>query len=374
MLLGQATDCPANDICEDGRSKAIGGDVDWMNSRAVITLLAILAAIAVLCVLRMAASVFAPVAGALFIIGLAWPLQQSLQRALSKLLALAVVVAVIVCVFIALASISAWGFGRIGRSVVSDAARFQLLYGNLVQWLDGHGIVIAGVWADYFNFSSLLRVLQGVTARLNTMISFWVVVVVYVLLGLLDTEAVARNIRKALSEEKADAIIGGALQTAAKLRRYMAVRTVMSLATGTLVCALSALFGLRFAAEWGVIAFTLNYIPFMGPFVATLLPSAYALAQFGSPEAAIVIFVGLNVIQFVIGSYIEPRVAGYALAMSPFLVLFSVFSWSFVWGVFGAFIGVPITIAILTFCTRFSATRWIAEILGAPSERDGKFL
>lgn len=96
--------------------------------------------------------------------------------------------------------------------------------------------------------------------------------------------------------------------------------------------------------------------------------------QFGSPEAAIVIFVGLNVIQFVIGSYIEPRVAGYALAMSPFLVLFSVFSWSFVWGVFGAFIGVPITIAILTFCTRFSATRWIAEILGAPSERDGKFL
>ncbi len=372
MLLGQATDCPPNHICEDGCSKAIGGDVDWMNSRAVITLLAILAAIAVLCVLRMAASVFAPVAGALFIIGLVWPLQQSLQRALPKLLALAVVVAVIVCVFIALASISAWGFGRIGRSVVGDAARFQLLYGDLVHWLDGHGIVIAGVWADYFNFSSLLRVLQGATARLNTMISFWIVVVVYVLLGLLDTEAVARNIRKALSEEKADAIIGGALHTAAKLRRYMAVRTVMSLATGTLVWVLSALFGLRFAAEWGVIAFTLNYIPFMGPFVATLLPSAYALAQFGSPEAAILIFAGLNIIQFVIGSYIEPRVAGYALAMSPFLVLFSVFSWSFVWGVFGAFIGVPITIAILTFCARFSSTRWVAEVLGAPGEPDGR--
>jgi predicted PurR-regulated permease PerM len=343
-----------------------------MNSRAAITLLTIIAAIAVLCVLRMAAGVFAPVAGALFIIGLVWPLQKSLQRALPKLLALAVVVSVIVCVFIALASISAWGFGRIGRSVVSDAARFQLLYGDLVQWLDGHGIVIAGVWADYFNFSSLLRVLQGATARLNTMISFWIVVVVYVLLGLLDTEAVARNVRKALSEDKADAIIGGALQTAAKLRRYMAVRTVMSLATGTLVWLLSALFGLRFAAEWGVIAFTLNYIPFMGPFVATLLPSAYALAQFGSPEAAIFIFAGLNVIQFVIGSYIEPRVAGYALAMSPFLVLFSVFSWSFVWGVFGAFIGVPITIAILTFCARFSSTRWVAEILGAPSERQDK--
>lgn len=354
------------------RHHAIGRDVDRMNNRAQVTLLAIIAAVAVLWVLRTAAGVFAPVAGALFIIGLAWPLQKNLQRFLPKLLALAVVVAAIICVFVALASISAWGFGRIARSVVSDAARFQLLYGNLVQWLDGHGIVIAGVWADYFNFSSFLRVLQGATARLNTTISFWIVVVVYVLLGLLDTEAVARNIRKALSDEKADAVIGGALQTAAKLRRYMAVRTVMSLATGTLVWVLSALFGLRFAAEWGVIAFTLNYIPFMGPFVATLLPSAYALAQFGSPEAAILIFAGLNVIQFVIGSYIEPRVAGYALAMSPFLVLFSVFSWSFVWGVFGAFIGVPITITILTFCAQFSSSRWISEILGAPGEPDNR--
>ena len=122
--------------------------------------------------------------------------------------------------------------------------------------------------------------------------------------------------------------------TASKLRRFLLVRTIMSLSTGLLVWALSAAFGLRFAAEWGVIAFTLNYIPFIGPFVATLLPTLYALAQFGSPQSAAFIFVCLNVIQFIIGSYIEPRVAGYALAISPFIVLFSVFLWTFLWGLF----------------------------------------
>ena len=112
--------------------------------------------------------------------------------------------------------------------------------------------------------------------------------------------------------------------------------------------------GLQLAAEWGVIAFTLNFIPFVGPFIATMLPTLYALAQFESLYSALFVFACLNLIQFAIGSYVEPRVAGNALALSPFLVLFSVFLWMFLWGLFGAFIGVPITIAVLTFCAQTS--------------------
>lgn len=342
------------------------GQKHIMAERALVAPICILAIIALVSALQIAAAVFAPVACALFIIAVVWPLQRNLQRFLPKLLALALVVCFIILVFFVVASITTWAFGRIGRSIVADSARFQILYNQLAAWLEGHGIVVAGVWAEHFNVGWLVRILQGVTARLNTMISFWIVVVVYVLLGLLDTEAIARNARAALSPKAASVLIDGSMQTAAKLRHYMLVRTLMSLATGSMVWVLSVAFGLRFAAEWGILAFTLNYIPFMGPFVATLLPSLYALAQFGSPQAATLIFAGLNVIQFVIGSYIEPRVAGYALAISPFLVLFSVFFWSFLWGLFGAFIGVPITIAVLTYCAQSPSTLWIAQLLGSP--------
>lgn len=337
-----------------------------MSNRALLTPIVLIAIITLVSALKIAEAVFAPVACAFLIIALVWPFQNMLQRFVPKLLALALVLAVILFVFVSLTSITAWGFGRIGRSVVADSARFQMLYAQFAGWLEGHGIIIAGAWAEHFNVGWGLRLLQGATARVNTTISFWIVVIVYVLLGLLDVDSIARNVRKALSLEIANAVIAAAGQTAAKLRRYMLVRTAMSLATGTLVWALSATFGLHFAAEWGVIAFALNYIPFMGPFVATLLPSAYALAQFGSPISAVLIFSGLNIIQFIIGSYIEPRVAGYALAMSPFLVLFSVFFWSYLWGIFGAFIGVPITITVLTFLWQFSSTRWVAEICGGP--------
>jgi predicted PurR-regulated permease PerM len=76
------------------------------------------------------------------------------------------------------------------------------------------------------------------------------------------------------------------------------------------------------------------------------------------------LFVALNIIQFVVGSYIEPKVSGNALSMSPFLVLFAIFFWTYLWGLFGAFIGVPITIAILTFCDQHERTRWLAHLLG----------
>ena len=147
----------------------------------------------------------------------------------------------------------------------------------------------------------------------------------------------------------------------------MVVRTQMSLATGVLVGAFAWAAGLPFAVEWGVIAFALNYIPFIGPFVATLFPTLLAMAQFASWQAVLGVFVCLNLIQFVIGSYVEPRVSGNVLSISPLVVLFSVFFWTFLWGLYGAFIGVPIAIAALTFCGHYPSSRWIAELLGGPA-------
>ncbi|AYG63635.1 AI-2E family transporter [Rhizobium jaguaris] len=339
-----------------------------VKDRTILVLLGIIAVIAALTTLHLSAVIFAPVACALFIIAIVWPMQRTLQSFLPKLLALALVVGAIVIAFVLFASVAAWGFGRIARSLISDAPRFQMLYDQAVAWLEEHGVVVAGIWGEHFNMRWAMGMLQGLTARLNTLISFWLVVLVYVLLGLLEIAPLSRRIRTVLGPETARILIDGCSLTAAKFRRYMLIRTMMSIVTGAMIWVLALAFGLQFAAEWGVIAFTLNYIPFIGSFIATLLPTLYALAQFESLQAALIVFACLNVIQFVIGSYIEPRVAGNALAVSSFVVLFSVFLWTFLWGLFGAFIGVPITIAILTFCEQSPATQWLADLQSAKDD------
>jgi|KBSSwiStaDraftv2_1062776.scaffolds.fasta_scaffold04522_2 AI-2 transport protein TqsA len=336
------------------------------------TTLALIAVIAILAAAYVASPVLAPLALGLFIIALAWPLQAHLQSRMPKLLALAIVMLTIVATFLALASLVLWGFGRVGQALVSDAARFQLLYEQTQAWLDAHGIALVGAWAEHFDVRWLVRAVQEITGRVSTTLTFWLVVLLYVMLGLLEVGDFARKVRAMADGEAARVLLDGSAVAAAKLRKYMVVRTLMSTITGLLVWAVAAIAGLPFATEWGAIAFGLNYIPYIGPFIATALPTLYALAQFASWQATLGVFLGLNAIQFIVGSYIEPRVCGTALALSPTVVLFAVFLWTFLWGPFGAFIGVPIAIVLLTFCAQHPSTRWLADLFGGARRAAGR--
>jgi AI-2 transport protein TqsA len=328
----------------------------------------IIAAVLLAAAAAQASTVFAPLALAIFIVAIVWPLQHRLQARMPKLLALAITMVVTVAVCLAFASLVIWGFSRVGRSLVADAARYQALYDTMVTWLDGHGVSVAGLWAEHFNVAWLLRATQHIAGRVNTTLSFWLIALVYVILGLLEVDDIRRKVEAFDNQEAARVLLAGSAATAEKFRKYMLVRTQMSVMTGVLVGFFAWIVGLPFAIEWGVIAFALNYIPFIGPFIATLFPTLLAMTQFDSWQAVLGVFACLNIIQFVIGSYIEPRVSGNILSISPSVVLFTIFFWTFLWGLFGTFIGVPIALAILSFCGQHPSSRWLADLLGGPKQ------
>lgn len=330
-------------------------------------MLAVCTTVLVLIALYYGRVILAPVVFALFVIAVVWPLQAGLQARMPRLLALLVTVVVVAVVLTGLATLIGWGFGRAARWLLADTARFQAMYQEAAVWLEGHGFAVTGVFSDFFSVSWMVRTIQGVASRLQSIASFSVVALVFLILGLLEVEDAARKLRTLGHPESGERLVRAAAATAAKLQKYMAVRSVMSVMTGVLVTGFAWAVGLPLAAEWGVIAFALNYIPFIGPFVATLAPTLFAFAHFQSWEMALLVFASLNLIQFVVGSYLEPRVAGNALAISPFVVLLAVFLWSFLWGIAGAFMGVPIVIAILTVCEQYPESRWVAALLaGAP--------
>ena len=331
---------------------------------------ALIAAVAVAAAAYQAEAAFAPLTLGFFIIALVWPIQETLQRRTPALVALFITMTVTAVIMLAFASLLVWGFGRVGRSVIADAGRYQAIYDATVVWLDGHGVSVAGLWAQHFNVDWMLRSAQQITGRLNKTLSFWLVTLLYVILGLMEIDDLRRKVEAYLEPDSARVLLLATADAAHKFRRYMVVRTQMSLVTGVLVAAFAWAAGLHFAAEWGVIAFALNYIPYIGPFVATVFPTLLAMAQFATWQAALGVFTGLSVIQFVVGSYVEPLVSGNVLAISPTVVLFAVFFWSFLWGLYGTFIGVPIALAILTFCRHYPTSRWIAGLFGGPVPRD----
>jgi AI-2 transport protein TqsA len=308
-----------------------------------------------------ASAVMIPVAFSLFIIALVWPLQRRLQVVLPQVISVLITAAVVLLAIGGGGWLVVWGFGGIAQWVIANAARLQGLYMHAAELLERRGLYAAELFAEQVNVLWLVQVLRAIGGNLQGVLSFCIVTFVFVILGLLEVEPLARRLRLVRKE----GVIDTAAEIAARLQTYMLVRLGMSALTGFAFWAFTAVDGLELQREWGVIAFVLNFIPFIGSFIATLLPTLFAAAQFESLYAALVVFIGLNLLQFVIGSYIEPRVAGTAVSVSLLMVPFAVFFWGLLWGIAGAFIGAPIVIALATICAGHPSTRLIAVLVSA---------
>ena len=152
----------------------------------------------------------------------------------------------------------------------------------------------------------------------------------------------------------------------AKIRMYITTKFVLSAVTGILVWAVLAMFGLKMAALFGMMAFLLNFIPSIGSVIATLLPLPVALAQFGNPlEVWTILGVLLipGAIQMVVGNVLEPKIMGQGLQLHPITILLALAVWGMLWGVIGMLLSVPITATIRIVLMRFETTRPIGNLL-----------
>jgi predicted PurR-regulated permease PerM len=318
-------------------------------------------------------SVFEPVAFALFAIAIVWPLQKWLQTRMSAGLALLVTVLVALGVVVKLTSMIAWGGGQIAQWVAQNFDRFQSLYVSASKWLEGNDLFASAAIADSFNASSLLSVFQQIALRVNSLIAFTLVIFIFMAMGIMEVEEFTKKVQSVGDPATSARLMAASVTISKKFRQYMLVRTLASILTGIIVWLFALIIGLELASAWGVIAFALNYIPFIGPLIATALPTLFMLIQTGSWQWAVFVLATLTIVQFLIGSYLEPVFTAKTLSISSFFVIFSVFFWGFLWGLPGTFIGVPIAIAFLTVCEQFPSTHWIAVLLSgrAPDEMQG---
>jgi predicted PurR-regulated permease PerM len=308
-------------------------------------------------------SILAPVTFAIFIVAIVWPPYDALRRRLPDLVAFVLTLLATLGVLVLLGYLVIWAFSLVVQWTLANSARFQMLYLQSVDWLEAHGIAVNALMERSFSPSWVTGTLRGIGGQGRGLLSFALLVLTFTVLGLLEVDIARDNIARLDSPRLRQSLLGPAKDISRKFQKYMAVRTQMSLLTGAVVWAFALIAGMELATAWGVIAFVLNYIPFIGPLIATVFPSLFALAQFESWSFAILVFLCMNAIQFFIGSYLEPRIAGAQLSLSPFLVLFAVFFFSFLWGIAGAFIGVPILIAAQTVLAAHESTRWLSILM-----------
>ncbi|MGJ0454197.1 MAG: AI-2E family transporter [Methylocystis sp.] len=324
-------------------------------------------AFVVLAASSLAQVVFEPVIFAIFIIALIWPLQKALASRTPKALALLITIAITLAVVVALTSMVVWGAGEIADWIRQNLVKIATTFRNSTKWLEDHDIFVMSHVTENFDAAWLVGFLRAVASRINVLVGFSLLVFIFLIMGLVETEDFQNHIAKLQDQETSRRLLTASQSIGRKFRKYMIVRTIASIATGVAVAGFALLMGLELAVAWGILAFALNYLPYIGALIVTVLPAFFALVQFDSWQSAMFVFVVLAVIQFVIGSYLEPLISGSALAISPSVVTFAVVLWTFLWGLPGAFIGVPLAIAFLTLCAQFPSTQWIATMFSGTS-------
>jgi predicted PurR-regulated permease PerM len=114
-----------------------------------------------------------------------------------------------------------------------------------------------------------------------------------------------------------------------------------------------------------VVSGLLNLIPTIGPAISVIPPTLFAILQFDGLARPAAVFAGLGVIQFFLGNFVDPKIGGHVMHLSPFLVALAVVFWGWVWGSLGALIAMPLLAAVVITCRQFDSTRWIAMLVSA---------
>ena len=147
----------------------------------------------------------------------------------------------------------------------------------MTDWLEEHGIFVAGVISDRFDVAWLIRMFQEVALRINRLSGFAILAFVFLMMLLLEVKEFSRKLGSL--KDVGPKLLEASGETAALIRRYMLVRTLLSIITGLAVWGFALLMGVEPASAWGLLAFTLNYIPFLGSFVdgvtGMLSPGSY---------------------------------------------------------------------------------------------------
>ncbi len=221
-------------------------------------------------------------------------------------------------------------------------------------------------WVSELNVQAILSgFLNGLT---NTAGNIFIIII-YVAFLLVEEKFFYKKINLLVPDEQRRLVFDRIMsQITRSIRKYISVKTQMSILTGVLSYVLLLVFDVDFPVLWAFLIFLLNYIPYIGSFFATFFPAAFAMFQFQSVLMLIWVFAAIQGVQLLVGNVLEPKVMGRSLNLSPLGVLLALTFWGVIWGILGMVLSVPITSVMVIIFSRFPSTKFIAIWLSETGE------
>jgi AI-2 transport protein TqsA len=330
---------------------------------APVTLVAVGAVIVgfLLVLIQWGSPVLVPIMMAMYIAALCLPIYSwLLGRGMRKNIALVVMLVVVLL-----------GFAAIGLLLIAGVDRVQAGLSEYAPGLNSQLPVIQAALTDLgieessvdvsLNSEVVTSFLSSFLGTISGALGDLLFSLILVAFFLLEVE---RFFDLAETQLKDRPIFGQAPVIAKTAVTYFGIRTRLNLLTGILVGLALVLLGVDYALLWGLLAFILCYVPYIGLFTAMIPPTILAFAEYGLTRAILVIVAALG-INLLVENVLEPTYTGAKLKLSPTIVFPSFFLWAWLLGPVGALLSMPITVMILLALDQHESTRWAARIMGS---------
>ncbi|MDR0562329.1 MAG: AI-2E family transporter [Spirochaetaceae bacterium] len=341
------------------------------NGRKIFLLIAFIACVLVVAVLKLTASMILPFTISIFLAFVMNPMVSFLEKkGVNRILSIMLGVCIII---IGLYVIGVVLFVS-GRSILSLYPKYERRLTEIYLWASGF---IDLSYNENMTFFENLWSQLGVRTKImsftfslsNAFIGFLTnafMVVLFLVFLLIESAYFTEKIELAFEQKWSGQIKKISADVIRQVSRYLSAKFFISLATGVLVAIGLAATGLEFAVVWGIIQFILNFIPNIGSIAAGGGAVLFAMLQFW-PQPGPIIAVGciMLAVNMVIGNILEPKIMGDNLGISPIIILISLMLWGWIWGFVGMIFAVPMTVIIKILCENIPFLEPLSILLGS---------
>lgn len=234
---------------------------------------------------------------------------------------------------------------------------YQQINATTLRW--GYSLPVDGI-AEQVNPDSLIKLLNYMLTGLSSILADGLVVFLAVLFILAEVANLPNKLTAALKNPGQS--MQRLLTFTKNVIRYLALKAATSALTAICVAVVLWLLEIDYVFLWAVLAFFLNFIPYIGSALAGLPAVLLALVDHGL-GSALWATTGYVVINIVIGNIVETRLMGGGLNLSSFVVFVSLIFWDWVLGPVGMFLSIPLTMLITIALESGSESQRIARLM-----------
>lgn len=317
--------------------------------------------------IKVAAPIVVPFLLSLFVAIICNPAINYLEsKKMPRGLAITLVIFTIFSLFIVLGGVIGAAVNDFRKAIPTYEAQLSEQITWLIAWLANHDIVISmDEVRGYFDPAKVMNLVTTTLSGFSSVLGNIFLLLLTVVFMLAEGKVFPKKLHMAFddsaqTEKRLDYFL-------TMVNQYMAIKTMVSLATGIIIGSVLWGMGVQFYVLWALLAFLLNYIPNIGSIIAAVPAVILTFLQLGAGYASVVVglFVSVNMIM---GNFVEPRFMGRSLGLSTLVVFLSLIFWGWLLGMVGMLLSVPLTMILKIALENSEDGRWFSILLSSDEE------